>query len=87
MANCHFRGFLLPFLIKIFIVHIRLARSKQSRAPKLLGTQGEPLPAVAWILNQASSLGKELAHTGSPESDAGQFFPSEAGRKGVCLSP
>lgn len=40
MANCHLSSFLLSFLIKIFIVHIRLTRPQHSRSPERESLEG-----------------------------------------------
>lgn len=52
MANCHLHSFLLSFLIKIFIVHIRLTRPKCSLS---LSHSGGTAPAHAWVLTQEGS--------------------------------
>lgn len=57
-----FPCFLLLFLIKIFIAHIRLTRPEHSLSRRLRVTRGEPLQAPAWILNQEAPGEEESSH-------------------------
>ena len=80
MANCHLHGFLLPFLIKIFIVPIRLTRPKHSLSWVI---QGEPLQLLPgfWIRTapgegvSSCSLESDLDHNSDQRLEGSGFVP------------